>query len=34
MKNIPITIGFGIITIAQLVFGIFGVILVAREGGK
>ena len=34
MKNIPITIGFGILTISQVVFGIVGVIVAAREGGK
>jgi hypothetical protein len=34
MKNIPIVIGFGIITVSQLAFGIFWTILVARGGGK
>ena len=34
MKNIPITIGFAVITVAQCVFGVCMTVLTAREGGK
>ena len=33
-KNIPIAIGFAIITVSQLVLGIFLVVFAARSGGK
>lgn len=34
MKNIPITIGFAVITVAQCVFGICMTILTARKGAE
>lgn len=34
MKNIRITIFFGIITVVQLAFGVGGLVRIAREGGK
>lgn len=34
MKNIPIVIGFGIITSSQLVIGVIWTIIAIREGGE
>lgn len=33
-KSVPVTVCFGIITVAQLMFGVYLLIVVARDGGK
>lgn len=33
-KNIPTAIGFAVITLSQLVLGMFLIIFAARDGGK
>lgn len=34
MKNIPITVGFSIVTLCQLVIGVCAVVFAAKGGGK
>jgi hypothetical protein len=34
MKNIPITVGFSIVTVCQLVIGVCAVVFAAKGGGE